>query len=225
MFMGGVTTAAAIAALEDDIGRPSAWASAQFLGRTMDADVIDIQIEKRPGRTINQANATLATGQAITSNVRAALGSGDRHDAPTQFTTMPAVPHPDDCDLKPAGPWGSSANLLGHIERRIALEDADAGREQLWIRANDESIVTPAMLAVFAEFMPGAHATTRGGSGLDLTIRFVQHVPTTWILADTRLDATANGLYHAATDLYASDGTLVAIASQTGRLPEAPQVQ
>lgn len=71
--------------------------------------------------------------------------------------------------------------------------------------------------------MPGAHPATRGGSGLDLTLRHVAQTPTTWVLVDTQLAALTAGLYHTAAHLYADDGTLLAIASQTGRLPKVAQ--
>ena len=224
MFMGGATTAAAIAALEDNTGRPVAWASAQFLGRTMDGDEIDIHVETQPGRTLTQATATLITNDAITSTVRAALGHGDRHDDPTQFTTIPVVPEPEDCALREGDAWATATNLLGQVERRVAHEDPDGGNEQVWIRAAGEFSLAPAALAVIAEFMPGAHPATRGGSGLDLTIRFVQQTQSEWVLTDTQLTALAHGLFHTTSHLYARDGTLMAIASQTGRLPRAPQV-
>ncbi len=225
MFMGGATTAAAIAALEDNTGRPVAWASAQFLGRTMEGDEIDIHVETQPGRTLTQATATLSTNGAITSTVRTALGHGDRRDDPTQFTTMPVVPDPNDCELRQGGAWATAANLLGQVERRVAHEDPDRGHERLWLRLTDGLDISAAVLAIFAEFMPGAHPTTRGGSGLDLTIRFVQHTQSEWVLTDTQLTALAHGLFHTTSHIYGHDGTLMAIASQTGRLPRAPQAQ
>ena len=94
MFMGGVTTAAAIEACQEATDLPVIWCSAQFLGRTMDRDLVNIELELRPGRTITQATATLRTGDRITSVARAALGQGDRVEEPEQFTSLGSVSAP-----------------------------------------------------------------------------------------------------------------------------------
>lgn len=62
MFMGGVTTAAAIVAMEDTTELPVALVSAQFLRRTMDGDDVDVELETHSGRTITQSTATIRSG-------------------------------------------------------------------------------------------------------------------------------------------------------------------
>ncbi len=223
MFMGGVTTAAAIAALEEHTGRHTVWASAQFLGRTMDGDEIDIAVDAEPGRTLTQATATSSVAGRPISVVRAALGEGDRADELHTFAEPPQVREPLECPVKPTGTWAAPGNLFDQVERRIADDRPDDGAERMWIRLGGDRSASTAVLAIFAEFMPGAHPATRGGSGVDLTIRFVDPTPTGWVLADTQVHALARGLYHVTSHLVAEDGTLLAIASQTGRLPRTPQ--
>ena len=224
MFMGGVSVAAAIHAAEQQTGRPAVWASAQFLGRTMDGDVVDIEVDERPGRTISQATVTLRTADRETCIVRAALGRGDRDDVSVQFSEMPAAAPPERCEPKEGGPWASEDNLLGRVERRTAREDAGVGVEDMWIRLDERaSAGSAAPLAIVAEFMPGAHLDTRGGSGLDLTIRFVGGRHDGWILAATRVHALAAGLFHSEMQMFSPEGILLAVASQTGRMPMSSQ--
>src|SRR2546425_491965 len=80
--------------------------------------------------------------------------------------------------------------------------------------------------AALGDFLaPGvAQATgmpTRGRS-LDNTLRVVELVPTEWVLLDTHVDVVANGFGHGRINLWAEDGTLMAIASQTVTVRRRP---
>jgi acyl-CoA thioesterase len=93
------------------------------------------------------------------------------------------------------------------------------GRSQLWIRQKASGPVDSAMLAIFADFVPGAigGALGRGGGGnsLDNNLRVRKIVPTTWVLCDVQAQAAARGFGHGHMRLYAEDGTLMATASQS----------
>lgn len=222
MFMGGVATAAAIDAMERATGRPVNWASTQFLGRAMCGDPIDITVRLlREGRTKTQAVADLATSQGAVASVRAALGIGDAADLEQRFVAAPAVASPTECPLKDPGPWATPGNLLGVCERRIAAADPNRGLEDAWVRLGDSSSRRRADLAVIAEFIPGAHPDTQGGSGLDLTLRVFDTPPDAWTLLSTRMQRFGDGLYHASAEMFSTNGDHLASAGQTGRLPRS----
>jgi len=46
-------------------------------------------------------------------------------------------------------------------------------------------------------------------------LRVAHRVPTDWVLADVRVHAVADGFGHGLVHLWAEDGTLLAIASQS----------
>jgi acyl-CoA thioesterase len=121
-------------------------------------------------------------------------------------------------------------DLNSHFDRRVAhgLFGADRGSApastdgigRLWVRPSDTSLpIDRLALAVMADFLPsgvgnalGAHA---GGNSLDNTIRFMNIVPTDWVLADMRIHAVNEGFAHGRVHLFARDGTLMATASQS----------
>ncbi|MFZ4382806.1 MAG: acyl-CoA thioesterase, partial [Sandarakinorhabdus sp.] len=117
-----------------------------------------------------------------------------------------------------------------HFDRRVAHGSFGAERDtlppspdgigRLWVRPSDPDIpIDRLALAVMADFLPsgvgnalGAHA---GGNSLDNTIRFMNVVPTDWVLADMRIHAVHAGFAHGRVHLFAQDGTLMATASQS----------
>ena len=75
------------------------------------------------------------------------------------------------------------------------------------------------VLAVMADFLPSgvgnALGANAGGNSLDNTIRYMNFVPTEWVLADIRIHAVHAGFAHGRVHLFAQDGTLLATASQS----------
>lgn len=67
--------------------------------------------------------------------------------------------------------------------------------------------------------MPGgvgnALGSNSGGRSLGTTFRWITWTPTDWVLADISIRAVADGLAQGDIALFASDGTLLALGSQT----------
>ncbi|MEM1250587.1 MAG: hypothetical protein AAGK22_29750, partial [Acidobacteriota bacterium] len=152
--------------------------------------------------------------------VHAALGA--RPEAASMpFARMPEVAKPEDCEPKPVGDDASPGNLFSQFERRLAQESDAEGRECLWFRAVEDPPLSTALLAIYADHMPGAIRLTRGSTSLDCTLRFASLRPSRWVLAETRMEAVGPRLFHSSMNLFAEDGTLLAVASETGVLPRA----
>jgi acyl-CoA thioesterase len=79
--------------------------------------------------------------------------------------------------------------------------------------------MSAAALAIVGDFVPfgigQALGRRAGGNSLDNTLRIAHRVPTTWVLADVRVHAVADGFGHGLVHLWAEDGTLLGTASQS----------
>ena len=228
-MFGGAGLAAAVLALERRTGRPLVWATAQYLAFCRPPAVLEI--EARPvteGRTVTQARAAVHDGDRPVLSVTAALG-----ERPGLFEhawiEAPRTPAPDQCPT--TARWRDREDdLHSRFDVRIANgapHGADAGgqgpsadgRTRLWIRPVGDHPIDAAMLAIIADHAPsgvgaaiGRHA---GGNSLDNTLRIARLVHTRWVLADIHVQALANGFAHAAISLFAENGGLMALASQS----------
>jgi acyl-CoA thioesterase len=94
------------------------------------------------------------------------------------------------------------------------------GRTLLWARIPELSgpIDAPG-LAVLGDFVPfgvgQALGIRGGGNSLDNTLRVVDLAPTDWVLLDITVQAVERGFGHGISQMYATDGTLLATASQS----------
>jgi acyl-CoA thioesterase len=221
-LMGGVGLASAISALERATERPLIWATAQYLSFAPPDSIVDIDVHVPvSGRNVSQARVISHVGEREIITVNAALGV--RPDQPTeQYAVMPEVPPPDEFDREEPL-RGVPGDLHSRIERRrildAALDPDHEGHARMWIRATGDEPVTAGLLAVFADFLPGAIPVTTGSTSLDNTLRVLRLVPTRWCLLDTRVHGTASGFFHGGMWIFAEDGTLLATASQSGILP------
>ena len=231
MFMfGGMGLASALAAVEAHTGRPTVWAAAQYLSYARPGTDLDLEvIVPVAGKQTSQARVITRAGAREIITVNAALGS--RPDNPhQQWAEMPDVPPPQDCREMLIRWTRDPDDLNSHFDRRVAhgsfgaergtLPPSPDGIGRLWVRLSDPDIpIDRLALAVMADFLPsgvgnalGAHA---GGNSLDNTIRFMNVVPTDWVLADMRIHAVHAGFAHGRVHLFAQDGTLMATASQS----------
>ena len=139
---------------------------------------------------------------------------------------MPDCAPPDDCP--PAAHWrGGGDDLHSRIEVRVAkgryagtdAGEGEDGRLLLWIRPREAIAIDATMLAIMADFVPGAVGNAlglnAGGNSLDNTIRVRRIVATDWVLCDTRILGVHGGFGHGAMYLFAQDGELMATASQS----------
>jgi acyl-CoA thioesterase len=220
-MMGGVGLGSAIMALEQATGRPLVWATAQYLSFAAPDSVVDIDVHiPVEGNSVTQARVISHVGENEIITVNAALGAREGHLA-QQFAMMPKVAPPTDCEFYEPH-FKSPGDLQSRLERRnVPGESADhAGHARTWVRTIDEEPMTAGLLAIFADFLPGAIAMTRGSSSLDNTLRIREIKPTRWCLLDTRIQGVAKGFFHGEMSIFAEDGTLMATASQSGTLPK-----
>jgi acyl-CoA thioesterase-2 len=231
MFMfGGMGLASALAAVEAHTGRPTIWAAAQYLSYARPGTTLDLEvIVPVAGKYNSQARVITRAGTQEIITVNAALGS--RPDSPHhQWAQMPQVPPPQDCRDMPIRWERDPDDLNSRFERRIATGHFGSERGQappsadgigrLWVRPSNPTLpIDRLSLAVMADFLPSgvgnALGANAGGNSLDNTIRFMNIVPTDWVLADIRIHAVHAGFAHGRVHLFARDGTLMATASQS----------
>jgi acyl-CoA thioesterase-2 len=229
LFMfGGVGMAAALLAMERTCGRPVIWATAQYLSYARPPSVVDVDVwVPAHGKYNSQARVIAHVGDKEILTVNAALGQRPS-DLSHQWLSMPRVAAPEDCDLSDR--WTSRHDdLHSQIEVRAAQGRhgrvdspqglSEDGRMILWIRPRRGQAVDSAMLAIMADHVPSgvAHALglEAGGNSLDNTIRFRRVVPTDWVLCDITIHGVHGGFAHGSMGLFAQDGELMAMASQS----------
>jgi acyl-CoA thioesterase len=137
---------------------------------------------------------------------------------------MPTVPPPDQCAVvEHMVPGDIARSRFAVTEHREALahDGSRDGPTQVayWVRVEGMT-ATPPMLGYVADAvalgmfpalgLPLGHATS-----LDNSLRVGPAVATEWVLLDIRAHAVADGYAHGAVDLWAPDGTLLAVASQS----------
>jgi acyl-CoA thioesterase len=139
---------------------------------------------------------------------------------------MPDVPSPADCEPRRfRNPNDDS--IMQRLDMRLALgrdfQDFDGepgtGRSALWARLPDGLEMSAAALAILGDYVPfgvgQALGQMAGGNSLDNTLRVSRLVPTEWVLLDIQVHAIQHGFGHGLVHLWAEDGTLLAIASQS----------
>ncbi len=219
--MGGVTTGAAIEAMEHATDCALVWSSAQFLrAAPVETDfAIDVEVvggsERRP-----QARATLADEDGPIVIVSGALGpSSEREGGGHTFVSAPTVTAPLDCPLDAPSASLASGGLFDQLERRLAGRDEGAGTQSVWFRSTAGHSFSAGLLAILADFVAGAHADTRGSVGLDNTLRIAAIPETEWVLAQTRIAHIGARLFHGGMEMYSDAGALMAIASLSSVRP------
>ncbi|MGH9021012.1 MAG: acyl-CoA thioesterase [Acidimicrobiales bacterium] len=232
---GGAGLAAGIAALEEASGRPTAWATAQYLSRAPTGARVTVSADLEVvGGRITQARATASALGRDVLTISAALGTGDL-DAPTPWMTMPDLPAPLDCPANHV-PLVMGANIFQHLESRVALGrtvdqlDGTPGtpRSAMWIRLPGHLEPSAATLAIFGDFVSGGAREPLGrftfGSSLDNTLRIATLDSTEWVLCDISMHALHGGFGQGTAYLWSERGTLLATASQSfaARLRDGP---
>ncbi len=217
-LMGGVSTAAAIEAMEQATGRPLYWATVQFVGGATKGDRVDIKVDlpERQGKTL-QLGVTLTVNERLLLRVMGATGG--REGIERSFATMPDVPSPAD-----ATPWEVEAlaagdNMFTRFERRIAVTDEEAGCQSFWSRMPHDGPTSLGQLAITADFFLGCHSYTHRGTSLDHGLRVHNLVETEWVLTHVQFDGFTRGGAHGHFCQFAEDGTLLTSGAQTGLAP------
>ena len=217
-LFGGCGLGAAIAALEGSTGRPVVWATAQYLSYARPGTVMDIDVTVAvEGRQTTQARAVGHVGGTEILTVNAALGSRAFPEQ-GQWERMPDVPPPADCPVRESR-WNVADSILSRLDQRWAIGDKGTGRCAVWSRMPELLAMSAPALAVLGDYVPLGLGTTLetdvSSNSLDNTIRICDVTETEWVLIDIRVDAVVNGFGHGTVHLWATDGTLLAVASQS----------
>lgn len=229
VFMfGGVGHAAAINAMKLATGRELIWSTAQFTSFARCGANLDIDVEiKVSGHNTTQASVVASSAGDV---VLTALGAlGDRQGQPShQWPIMPEILAPDACVNAPIWPRQG-----GGLNRRLDLRLVPGGvgtgprggtleatgKLLVWARTVEDCPVDAAVLAIFADLVPAGVASAfgriGGGNSLDNTLRILGLVPTRWVLCEITIAAAKRGFAHGDIRMFAEDGTLLAVGSQS----------
>jgi len=234
-LFGGAGLALAVAALEEMTGGAALWASVHFLAPVPTGSILEIDARiTGGGRAIGHAALEARLGD---DPVLSALGScGRAREGDTdQWAVMPVVRAPDECDLLVAHKDADS-DIHSTLEIRVAegrfgifsrAPLSPGGRVRAWMRhkrrANDR-----VALAFMSDFVPStvgnAIGIRAGGNSLDNNIRYCANSETGWVLGDFSIDAVVGGVGHGRVHLFAEDGALLAVGSQSFKLRAMPRV-
>lgn len=225
-LFGGCGLAAGLVALEEAAGRPTVWASAQYLSHAqLGAEVAVTTDLVVVGGHVTQARATAVVEGREVLTVNAALGTGHL-DAPTPWVKMPDVAGPEDCPPRSL-PMAMGASIFQHVESRVALGrtldqlDGTPGSpvSAIWSRVPGHFEPSAATLAIFGDYVSGGASQPLGqrtmGRSLDNTIRVATLEPTEWVLCEIHMHALSGGFAQGTAFLWSQSGTLLATASQS----------
>jgi len=229
LFMyGGIGLASAIAAMERTTGRPVIWATAQYLSYARPPSIVDLDVwVPVHGKYNSQARVIGHVGDKEIFTVNAALGSRESPDS-HQWVEAPDMPPPEECELSTL--WtGQGWNLNSRLEVRMCPNRwgggprngqlSEDGRSVMWVRPRGDYAIDNSMLAIIADYVPsgvGAALGRRGGgNSLDNTLRIRRIVPTEWVLCDIHIHGMHSGFAHGDMRLFAQNGELMAVASQS----------
>ena len=218
---GGTGLAASVALMEAVTERDALWCTVQFSGSANVGERLDCQVDLHAqGRRSAQLQVTIRSGDRL---VMTALGATGAHiqDGPfeVQVADHPQVPGPDEGDDWTKRFDAPDAPRLGWTEiadmRRVELPD---GHFAMWGRMKGHK-QTRASVGFLADFVPVSVMRAAGvdgaGFSLDNSMRFGHFVDTEWVLLDFDPWFAAGGYLNGAVRMWAEDGTLLGVASQT----------
>ena len=225
-LFGGCGLGAALVALEAASGRPTVWATAQYLSYALTDSELhwDVTLAAE-GAHVTQGRAVGRVDGKEILTVNAALGK-DELDVGGIWASPPEVPPPDECPRR----------FLPEFFRNTIMESVDVRQARgrsfdemdgspgepdsaLWARVPGHLTPSAATLAIFGDYVSGAVSQPIGrramGRSLDNTLRMVQLKSTEWVLCDIRMHALVGGYAQGIAFLWSEDGDLLATASQS----------
>jgi acyl-CoA thioesterase len=218
---GGAGLSLVGALVEAATRRPLRWSTAQFVGSPRQGERLDLVAEVLAhGRRVSQVRVTgTVEGRVVLTGLAA---SGDDNPAVPDGTvrTMPAAPPPEGCrpvrlKFRPEAPPG----FFGLAEMR---EFGEGPRLCFWMRFPGRPVTRPAMLPMVADSVPTMVMAALGrrgsGSSLDNTMRVGSAPDSEWVLVDGTPEQAAGGFGSGSVRLWAPDGSLAGVGSQTAAL-------
>ena len=119
-LFGGCGLASALVALEGASGRPTIWATAQYLSYAPLGSTVTVKTDLAViGGHVTQARATTYAEDREILTVNSAFGTGELA-APTPWVTMPEVKPPLECAER-VMPERFNRSIFNHLDARIAL--------------------------------------------------------------------------------------------------------
>lgn len=225
-LFGGCGLGAGLVALEAASGRPTVWATAQYLSYATTGSVVHYEVTLAVvGGHVTQGRAVARTEGKEILTVNAALGE-PQPVAHAVWVEPPQVPGPDDCAARWL-PVEATNSILDRIDVRVAAGrnmaqmDGTPGERTsaLWARVPGHLSPSAGTLAIFGDYVSGGASQPLGrptmGRSLDNTLRIVQLEPTEWVLCDIRMHAAVDGYAQGVAFLWSENGTLLATASQS----------
>jgi acyl-CoA thioesterase len=225
-LFGGCGLAAALVALEAASGRPTVWATGQYLSYALRDKVVEWEVTLAAvGGHVTQGRAIARVEDKEILTVNAALGR-DELDVGGVWADPPTVPRPEDCPPRFLPDFFRNT-IMDSVELRNAagrsFEEMDgtpgSGNSALWARVPGHLSPSAATLAIFGDYVSGAASQPIGrramGRSLDNTLRMVQLRPTEWVLCDIHIHALVGGYGQGTAFLWSEDGHLLATASQS----------
>lgn len=225
-LFGGCGLAAGVVALEAAAGRPTVWASAQYLSYAPTGAVVEVEVTlPAVGGSITQGRAIARCDGREVLTVNASLGA-PRMEVREVWAAPPVVPPPDECPPRRLPIPDAERSIMSSVDVRVAsgesfddLHHGDAPDSALWARVPGHVDPSAALLAVFGDYVSGSASKPLGrmawGRSLDNTLRMVQLVPTEWVLCDIRMHAVVGGYGQGVAFLWSESGRLLATASQS----------
>ncbi len=233
---GGSGFAACIAAMERITDQPAIFATVQFVSKGRKGDLITFTPDHcSGGKSVKQCRLTARISDQPFAYL---VGAAGQRPDPTlhQGSRPPILPLPDQCAERSVARQISS-NLNALFEFRLAqgqLPDrrdwrGETGQDvAYWIRLRSGAALTRLDLPVIADCaslaLPSALGRPASGNSLDNMIRFAGDTQEEWVLAHMHVASIQHGVAHINTHLYAQAGAVLAIASQSMLLREAPPV-
>ena len=220
---GGIGLSLVGALAEAATGRTLRWATAQFVASPKLGERIDLVAEVlAAGRRTSQVRVTGTVAGRVVLTALAAAAATNPQIPDGTLPAMPQVPPPEECPLvRLPVPPSTSPGFFGLAEMR-RIGDEDSPRLRFWMRVPGLAVTRPVMLPLVADSVPTMVMAALGhhgsGSSLDNTIRVGAAPESEWVLVDGVPEQAAGGYGHGSARLWAPDGSLAGVGSQTAAL-------
>ncbi len=224
---GGAMLGVAVTAMETTTMRRVVWATTQFVASAPHGARIEVEVEEsaRGGRS-SQVLVRASTTDGSMFTALGATGEGRDDGFGAAYLGMPRVPEPDDCPplLTPA--IGEERGYKTVTDIRAAGEAGTGGSGDgrppallIWASTPGHRTSLPAMMALVADHLPLTLARLAGvdgaGASLDNTLRVGPRAEHDWVLLECLPELGHGGYGHGTVHLWAPDGRLLAIGSQS----------